>query len=445
MKSNQLLKQYDLYGATPFVNKRTQSHAMVWTLLVGIEIALSTGFNYVWIGSIPAWTLWLFPMGAALLVSSSMRRDLDFLLRQPYTKAIILGWVFFQIVVIVTDSGHGYLYRSFAPVIVYNLLALITMFLVALGAMRTSLRWLIWIMAVFTAIGGILGVLQFLDVAWAWRFPDLIATHFSSMSASEIRILNQESGGRVRGTHTLIHKFSAYQGILLAWLVSIAAGYRRVTSRNRVGFIIFLLLVILGGLSLPMTFTRSAIFGVGMVMVLISVFSSGRFRAWIIIGVGFALLLTSLLDYRESGSYARLFNLSARTHSISARIYGYQYAWDVFRRSPFLGEGTETGLEYLVKAIHSVPLRILANYGIFALLGYIIVILAFAGAFILTYRIGSYEAKTVAFASIAGLLVGVIDSATHSSGLLRYDIAEPALFGMFLGQCYRVRKKLADR
>jgi O-antigen ligase len=116
-----------------------------------------------------------------------------------------------------------------------------------------------------------------------------------------------------------------------------------------------------------------------------------------------------------------------------ARLSSISIGWNAFLRSPVLGEGFLAGSSNLMIAIHSVPVRVLASYGVIGGIFYVLVIGGLLFGFLRRIRPGESLQRVISFGAFSVVLVAIFDASTHSSGLLFYDIAQPAVFGALLG------------
>ena len=406
--------------------------------MLGIQIILSTGLSYIWFGPLPAWLLCLTGLFAILFLSSTSRNNLKVILNQKLVKIVIITWTLFVLIVLVSDSLAGSLKSSFSSVIIYNLVSFAAMIAVALVSMRVKTSDLILLIALLTGLGGILGILQFFGVYWAAAFPDIIASHFSRISGFDLFIdQHYNPGTRVRGIHTLVHKFSAYQGMMVCWLFCLIIGGKARLMGGHFRYIIIICLSMLGGLGAILTFTRSIILGFLCTIVLLLFFLKDKraiFRILIFSGIALFLII-NMAERWGRGEHKRLFDYSKTSSSIYTRLAGYEYAVNAIKRSPLLGEGTTPRREAFMKSIHSVPIRIFTDYGALGVICYLIVIFALSIMFIKMTRVTVQNISLLSLAGLCALLTALIDSATHTSGLMRYDIAQPVLLGVFLGHC----------
>jgi hypothetical protein len=408
---------------------------------LGIELLLATALDYLWLGPLPAWLWWLGGIGLTIAFSTRLQLALRTVLTNRWIGRIIVLWLAYVGFAVLSDLLNGGLSGSYRDTIFLNLSVLALFLVMGAASMLVTPRVVVTYLAILAGIQGLVAVLQFAGVEKAWTLADRIA----SLSS---RLVTVDSGetmaiGRVRGISMFVHKFNATQGVLVAWLLVVAQGISAIPS-NRFFRVFVVGITILGAIAVFMTYSRSSMLGLGAVFVVALVaISSGRmqFRLLLVVAV-MAGLLFGVIGFSSHREFSRLL-----MYAEPERQQGYALAIEAGMRSPLIGEGTFVDISSLEVAIHSVPLRTLGSYGLLGVFAYLGVLWAFWGLFWTTARLPGRLARVFGIAGIGALLVVMIDSATHTSGLLHNDVAQPALLGVFAGQCLRLRLLLrgADR
>jgi O-antigen ligase len=139
-----------------------------------------------------------------------------------------------------------------------------------------------------------------------------------------------------------------------------------------------------------------------------------------------------LLNVGDAAQFGRLGHLSAAQNQ--PRVAVWTYALSAFKESPLIGNGYAVGSGVLAIAIHSVPLRVLASYGLLGMVPYVGVIGGAVYVLIRGTRLGEGPQAIVCCAGLGMVTIALLDASTHSSGLLFLDVPQPALLGLCLGQ-----------
>ena len=191
--------------------------------------------------------------------------------------------------------------------------------------------------------------------------------------------------------------------------------------------------VTLAILGMLLTFSRSTVLGalLALLVVILSVRRPAAAAGALILFVATAYVGLMQLQILDAPQLGRLADFTESRETNAARLDQYTDALRAFADNPLAGRGSRVDSEEV--PVHSVVLRVMADYGTLGLLPYLWVI---GGIVALLYRgsTGPSEvSRIIALASLCAVATGVIDASTHSSGLMLRDVAQPALVGGFLG------------
>jgi hypothetical protein len=88
-------------------------------------------------------------------------------------------------------------------------------------------------------------------------------------------------------------------------------------------------------------------------------------------------------------------------------------------------------------AVHSVPIRVLASYGLVGGLLYVVTILGMFRVLGRGWRNADPAQRAIMVGGQCALIASLIDAGTHTSGLLWYDATQAAIFGAVIGSVAR--------
>jgi hypothetical protein len=409
-------------------------------VLAASLVVAATGFDYVWTGPVPLWLI-CFAIGAGATLARAWggRAVLDTTRRLWGT--VVAPWLAFLAVIVVSDVMNGALEESASGIVLLGLLGIGAFLLTATWAMRMGSRRVVLGLAVLAAVQGALAILQFAGLEWAWRVPTEILAF--SPRGEQIAVAAATRGfeevGRVRGTHLFVHKFTAAQGIVVAFLVVVsmsAALGRELSGRARRLVWAAVVVATVGSL---LTFSRSTFIGLvatGLAVVLVP--GGARRQIWpFAVLVGAVALAALFLDVGSGSHSGRLLDLSGAALTRDSRWAVWGFAIGEFMRAPLFGVGSSVDTSSVGISIHSVPLRVLASYGMLGAVPYALCLAGVARWLWWGARSPQPMRRTLGRAGLAAFGVGLLDCAVHTSGFALRDIAQPVLAGLFVGQVLR--------
>jgi O-antigen ligase len=411
------------------------------TALLSIILFSVIAFPSVWPGRVAP--LYLLAVGLAGLVVMTSQVLLNAIVGvvQRLAVPILLPWVLFILVSAQLSAYHGTFAEVAGRGVLLPLATMILFVMCAALAVVVRPRDLIAILGCIAILEGVVALLQFSGFDWAWRLPVTLVSALGGdpgdpYAVSGVRSF--EDLGRVRGTLLFVHKFNPVQGALAAILISILLlGRARTRAAAMVmprptPFVIAAALIAVLGMVLA--FSRSTILGLGVAILLV-MWREFRVRTLMIAILGLAVVIVGgqLLDLGEARQYGRLFTVGGSDLNDVVRFQQYSHALETFAASPLIGQSAEQqGQETLIfSLIHSVPLRLLADFGLLGFTPYLLVVFGIGRVFWAGAKVP--EARGMAMIGLAVFIVLMLDSATHSSGLLRADEAQPAFYGVLIG------------
>lgn len=408
--------------------------------LLFVLILLSTSLSYMWLGGLPYW-LWAVMFALFLIIMPSRARATREIFVSSRWK-IILPWVMYVLVIVVIDASTGALVSSFTDRVVLNIAALLLFVVSAVLGLRCHWWHVLYIVGFIGFLFGIVAIAQFAGIETIWELPNVLSS-ISSVNVNDVlseKISDFEAVGRARGLDIFVHKFAAYQGMIAGMVVTLILTSWQLLKRDRkaswsstVQIILFALISTIGVL---LTFSRSPILGIVLVILATVWYSRGKAKFFpIVIFVIMAILLVVFamaFDITQTNQFGRLINSSDSYQSDSLRIASIIYSIELFLNNPLFGggSGSMSGLDI---STHSVPLRILGDFGLIGFFFYALVWWALLKNAYLAIRQPDVESKLIGKVVMAALVVAIVDNLTHSSGLLQRDSAQPALLGLCYG------------
>lgn len=414
------------------------------TWLVALTAASAATVPYVFLGPLPVWTLF---GSTALFWSFATGRGFQFARTSGFTS-IALAWFATVIVTLSLDilGAQDRDVISGAGLSLATLVAVVGIINLSSGTDRHL------VMAALASIAlgqGVLCILQFLGVDWAWRFWELIrdlAPSLVKVDDETVQLApyyNFDSYGRARGTHVFIHVFTGIQTALVAALALLSLSPPTSIRSKRTLLIFLRVSTVVGAIGLALTFSRSAVLGLGLALLLsLAMTKQARAVALTLVALALIVITLRLLGIEQAAQLSRLFIFDPEQTTNRARIELAQYAIETFNQSPLLGASALRGrINDLQLPIHSVPLRYLNDYGLVGLALYSAVFSALALAFLHRVRHGSLNVRPWAVAGLCALVAVAADSWTHSSGLLKGDIFHGVLLATLLGAMAAAEKE----
>jgi hypothetical protein len=402
------------------------------TLALAMLITVSTGFDYVWLGPVPGWII-VLAVGFGALVFHRRQLSLLSTILGRLRSQVITPWLALVSVMIVSDVYNDCLPESFSSIIVYDMLALVALLVAATLSACTRWGTTGTFLALVAGFQGLVAIGQYLEIDRAWQISEFLLSYTARGEQHLLLGLSEsfEVAGRAKGSSIYVHKFAAFQGVLVAYLlVAIFCGGRDFVApgRRRWAILILETLAVIGTI---LTFSRSAFLGMifAVIIVMSRNFAPARWKDGLFLITFVALVLVALIamDVMGSRHFLRLFDFSSRDPNNWYRYAVWRHGLEEFARSPILGVGSTIDTVRVGIALHSVPIRMLASYGLFGLACYLVSV---AGVVRTLMR----PASTAGLAGVVGFVVGLIDGSTHTSGFMFADIAQPVLVGVFLGQ-----------
>jgi hypothetical protein len=401
-------------------------------------LVVSTSFDYIWIGPVPLWLATLATGVFFSLIDSHFR----LFLHQEIFKSwrwIVVPWISFIVVTVISDLLNGSMSVSLSKMVLLNLCTLGLLLSTRTYARVSERSSVLTIFALLGAAQGIVAVLQFLGIPSAWSFPEWLSEVFGKGVGEGIPGMSDtfEAVGRVRGTSLYVHKFNIFSGMVSTLLLVVALSGPRQLGARRLTYLSLVAMCIVSLIGTILTFSRSTILGCGVVLALCMACGIIRVRIRGLVSlIGLGAVLTIFLVYigiLESSQLPRIYDTDPLRETNMARLSSISIGWNAFLRSPVLGEGFLAGSPDLAVAIHSVPIRVLASYGVIGGLFYVLVIGSLLFGFLGRFRTAKGPQRVYSFCALSVVLVAFLDASTHSSGLLFYDVAQPAVIGALLG------------
>jgi O-antigen ligase len=284
--------------------------------------------------------------------------------------APILAFVLLAVVAFIAGLAHGaltsYLIRHFAEV----LLSIATFFLVVntvrdVGRVRLLLRWLIMGASLAATLGIILYVLP---EETTIRLLSALSRFGYPTGTTVVRYIRDDPTLMKRATSTSVDP--NVLGSLLN--VAIAIAVPQLLSKRPI-FPKWLLLVLLGvmGLGLMLTVSRSAMVGVGVAVLAISLIRYRQLLPWF----GLALLLVLILPWTQGLVEHFIEGVQLEDLSTKMRLGEYKDTLTLIQRYPFLGVGFAGAPDIdIYVAVASLYLLVAAQMGLVGLLAFLVIL-----------------------------------------------------------------------
>lgn len=414
-------------------------------LLTGAVIANATVAPLLWIGPAP---LWLFLCGLGLAIIFTYR-PLQLAIKQvaaQITSPVLLPWIAFVVIGLVIGSFRGDDISRLSRAAFLPAFQCFSILVVATLAIYVSPRRLIQLLAVVAAVQGVICIAQLLQVRAAWHIPEIIA----SFSTNQVDTDNDVVAGanelgavlRARGTFLNVHAFNPMQGMLAAALLYWSFLDGQTKKALRVAPWLLYLGATLGSIGVLLTFSRSTWIGLAVLLAFLIWRARKRIGTFGIVFLACLLAVAVILTAAEMPIIRRLMDFSSRSTTNADRIGQYGYVLQVLFTNPFTGSPYHARLP-----VHSVLLRQFVDFGLFGWLAYVLVLIGLSGMFLRFARSKDSVLSALGGAGLSGFLVVLLDSWTHSAGLLRGDVFQFMILGTFLGLMlgreYRLRTSLA--
>lgn len=445
------------YRALPSTASLGRTYQGSWLdlTLLCLLILASTGFTYMWLWRFPYW-LWLcFATGGLLLVPRFLLAAHAVVLACRWR--IILPWAAFLSVVILRDWFAGALEGSLTDRVLLNAVALLLFGVCAILAYQCDWRRVLVMIGAIGFVYGIVAIGQFLGTYVLWTLPDMLSTYSSRDMALERNVhaaisaedfmAGFERVGRVRAFDIYVHKFSAYQGIISAMMISMAITLWWSERRHYLMMGVVAIGAIVSTIGVLLTFSRAPILGLLGVLVVVFWFAGKRRNLSPLVGffIFAAALVATAISLRldQAEQFGRIFEMSSTGGADAGRLETWLYSLRQFVSNPLIGVGSG-GMDNAELVTHSVPLRILGDFGLIGFFCYAAVWFGLFRLAWMTFRKRSVDSSLVGLVMIAGLIVAALDNLTHSSGLLQRDTSQAALFGVGYGLCLRALRSVPN-
>lgn len=423
-----------IYIASALKNKIFVSHSDAFALLfLSATIVVITSFDYIWYGGIPLWLMMVILGCFVSMLSNKYRRAFRYFATHTFIW-FILPWILFVIGVATIDVIKGQIELTLSKRILLNLAVLWLALMIGTWVLRVRPSNVIYILAGIGALQGLLCIAQFYGNDWAWRFPEFVIRKFGAHFDKSL-LVDEDFFAiqRVRGTHIYVHKFNSMQGMILAFLLTVLILNIRYNNTLKLRTWILVGGTLFTGIGMFLTFSRSTIFGNAIVFSILIAINVRRFSVAviIIIFIGFAYFAYEYLELYNAGQFSRITDFNESRITNKSRIDQYVSAIHAFSKYPVIG-GQSAGMTG-GNIVHSVPLRLMVDYGAVGILLYVIVIGGIL-RFLLKCRNkcggGIY---VLSLAGLSSVFVALLDAFTHSSGLLVRDVSQGGMIAAFMG------------
>ena len=399
--------------------------------LLAATLSFAVVLDHLWYGLFPAWLY--ASILAGILIWTNQRRKRSLQKFCHFSKRVITPWLVFVVAVVLSDLLNGRLEENFSKRVLLNLTALGMMIVVGTCTTRVKRSTLFYILVSLACAQGTVAICQFLRVPGAWEFPETIVGYLgASVEKAVGTTFSYDQAGRVRGLNLFIHMFNSTQGTLAAFLIAVLILTGSSDKILRVNKAIVIPLTLISVLGVVLTFSRSTILGGGLacIGILLHERKSSVFVMLMLLG-SLGYFAAGYLDIQGASQSGRLNDMSLSRVTNQARITQYKYALTKFSESPLLGTEKHLGGNSIL--VHSVPLRLLTDNGLFGFFPYLAVIWGIFSTLNKRSKNSDPLSRAFAIAGMGGMFVALLDASTHSSGLLVRSVSQPAFVGVFLG------------
>lgn len=418
------------------VSRRSKRRRSIRLALLAAVMLVITGLDYMRIASVPVWLIAEAAMGVYVVaIPARLRR-----LRAGMSRVgprVVLPAVVLAVIAVVSHASLSESGAGLSRVAWLDICAIGIVLLVGTLASEYEPADIVVVVAIIAGTEALIALLQFVGFEWAWTLPSRLGGSQPDLPDAGLVF---ENVGRARGLHLYVHKFAAMQAMLGAFLVACTLTRRRDLglSRKRSAFVFAATTITV--MSGVVAFSRSVIVGVGLTLVVGALLgvrgASRRVRAVIVVGAGVPIVaaIFAWLNVSSGKQFYRIANFFDQgTTNDSLRLEGLREAWAAFRSAPIAGVGFDfiptSGL-----AVHSVPVRILAAYGLVGFAVYAACTVGIVSLLVSARRRSPTLARRAfAAAAVCAIAAGLFDASTHSSGFLVADISKSAVIGLMLG------------
>jgi O-antigen ligase len=410
----------------------------LYSIILLILLTTSTAFTRLLIAGQPIWLLASVMILFASIAFGAVRQS-SFIFGAEILK-IAIPWIGYSMWIAIRDeewTGQDYLLHEGQIRSILNIATLLLFLSTLLISRSLSEDRVFTILALIACIYGCVAVLQTQGVEMFINMPNLFVTNPSEIIDYNYDVQKANSF-RARGFDQYVHKFSAYQGILVAVMMTftILKTQQRSFSNTQTAF--FYLTTTIALFGVVVTFSRAPIYGIITIVLWITLYAVRS--AYTVIGLLMTIGLTSIIMLvgefymnRET-AFARLLVIDRVNSNDEARFNTWIQSFEAFLEHPIIGCGSLSNSNNDL-VTHNVPLRILGDFGTIGFIMYSMVwlmIIKIARANILSV---SNQKKCVGFILASASIAAFADSLFHSSGLLQRDTAQAAILGVCVGLC----------
>lgn len=409
--------------------------------MLSLTLIFASCFPYFFVGPFPAWIFF----GVICLLLAALHGYLrPATLKTGPMLVALASWTFLMCTMLLFDAVTTCDRDVLAGVGLTFLTFLTFMGVMAAASYTSSSSTALIVFGCATA-QGLVAILQFTGMSWAWLLPDTIAAAFSVVTKVpilEVSELNEwafERIGRARGTHFFVHVYNGVQCVLVAFCVFVSFHTRDPRlSRWKIFLQIGAIIAVTG---LLLSFSRTGMLSLLCIMMVTLAYRPRIKRvASVTLAASAFLTVLAWLNFDQAAQFARLLSFELQTATNEARVVQFTLAFSNFAASPLMGTSGLSNAETLALPIHSVPLRFLNDYGIF---GFILYFCILGGIVIFFFRASRVQDGSISMWGACGLsvvLAIVSDSWLHSSGFMRRDIVHAIMMGLVAGNILAARR-----
>lgn len=400
-----------------------------------ILVIITTSFEYIWVGPLPLWLMISLVALLAALFSRQQRGSIAEALKFN-GKTLFLPMLLFMLMALLIDVAKGSLADSFSKRYLLNFSLLISMLAVSSMSMLVRRTYILYLLALIASVQGLICIAQFMGSQEAWTLAEKIAALFGRIEQDDVGAVNFASVHRVKGTNLFIHKFTPMQGVLVTFLMVV--GLLNFQYKNPLKISMFLMFsaITIGAVGMILTFSRSVILGslIAIVLVLISARNIKMIFAMLLLA-GSLLVAESIVNIEGGKEFSRITDTSMTRSTNASRLHHFNHSKEVFSEYPLIGEPYNPRDSHRV-LVHSVPLRVIVEYGLLGFFPYAATLYLLMRKFKKASKSNNEETleiKIFGKAALYSLMVAFIDNASHSSGFLIRDVVQGVLFALFTG------------
>ncbi len=400
----------------------------------------------MWFWKAPYWLLATILSCALFLLPKGMRA-IEAIISEGGVRTI-MPWMAFLAIILLRDGLDSGISSSLTDRVALNAACLMLFIVSAALAYCCDWRHVLILLGIVGLLFGLVAIGQFLGSFEMWMLPDTLSSYSSRNMALENRVFTSEYAnlsqegfervGRVRGLDLFVHKFSAYQGIIAGMMITMSVLVWQAARRHWGAMAFAAASAIVATLGVTLTFSRAPLFGIVFSLSLVIILTRSLQNRLPLIGMavfGVVLLLGVLgLELWQADQFGRIFELDMRSGADAGRLVTWLYSLQLFLDNPLIGAGS-TAMASAELVTHSVPLRVLGDFGLLGIAPYLLVWWSLFRVALQAMRMSHPDSFVIGLVVLSGLLVAVFDNLTHSSGLLQRDTSQSAILGIGFGLC----------